>query len=62
MGAGSADDEIEYTASYHGLILANGTIKKFKLFISGVESIAESDQWVKQAVEKIKKIAIADIE
>lgn len=61
MGAGSADDEIEYTANYHGLIVANGTIKKFKLSISGVDSIAESDKWVKQAVEKITKIVIADI-
>jgi hypothetical protein len=61
MGAGSADDEIEYTANYHGLIVVGNTIKKFKLSINGIESSAEAEQWVKQATEKIEKIVIADI-
>jgi hypothetical protein len=61
MGAGSADDEIEYTANYHGLIVVSNTIKKFKLSINGIDSSAEAEQWVKKTVEKIEKTGIADI-
>ena len=61
MGAGKSPDEIDYHCVYFGLMVDDLSIKQFKLSVSGVETLAEADQWAEKVAEKISRIGLADL-
>ena len=60
IGAGTAQDEIDYRCQYFGLITDSNTanksdnriVNKFEMAVNGVGSSTEADQWVQQVAEK----------
>ncbi|MBV5329546.1 MAG: hypothetical protein JZU65_18285 [Chlorobium sp.] len=61
MGAGKSPDEIDYSCVYLGLMVDDLSIKQFKLSVSGVETLAEADQWAEKTAEKISRTGLADL-
>jgi hypothetical protein len=50
IGAGTGPDEVEYDCRYFGLIVGETSIKLFTLSASGIETLAEADQWAQNPV------------
>ena len=61
MGAGKSPDEIDYRCVYFGLMVDDLSIKQFKLSVSGVETLAEADQWAEKVAEKISRTGLTDL-
>ncbi|MCM2286119.1 MAG: hypothetical protein NDI81_15140 [Desulfobacula sp.] len=61
MGAGKSPDEIDYSCVYFGLMVDDLSIKQFKLSVSGVETLAEADQWAEKVAEKISRTGLSDL-
>lgn len=61
MGAGKSPDEIDYACVYFGLIIDDRSIKQFKLSVSGVETLAEADQWAEKVAETISRTGLANL-
>jgi hypothetical protein len=61
MGAGKSPDERDYHCVYFGLMVDDLSIKQFKLSVSGVETLAEADQWAEKVAEKISRTGLADL-